>query len=258
MSASETEEVDHWKQLRGILKAAILAQEIPVESKVMPPKAVWQKYKDANHPDIEVVVGDYTGKPREKFTRILRSLRKKHQEGDLENEDKPKIIKWSKSAAKQLLKKCFREKVIPSNYGDAEQVWKDHCKNEAAFARMQYDDTFVRRLGSVRDDYIKKVERSKKDQEAYNLAKQNHPTPKLDSRGRPQWNGSTAQKLLKEMIAEGKHVGKQPETIWKSKEAYRVYSLQTFRDHIYQEQRLLKFRNYTESLRKKKFDELQY
>ena len=222
----------------------------------MRPKEVWKKYMDSGNLEIKCV--DYENKQvRDKYTRMLRSLRKKHQDGDLENEDK-KVIVWGKSAAKQFLKKCFREKLVPADYHDAEQVWKDHCEGTAAFARMQYDSAFVRRLGSVRDDYVKKVARCEKDLEAYLIAKRNHPTPELNSRGEPQWNGSRAQELLKETVKNGEHNGVKPAVLRDSKEEYKVYSLQTFRDHIYQEERLLKFQNWLTHLKKRKYDELQY
>ena len=59
------------------------------------------------------------------------------------------------------------------------------------------------------------------------------------------------------MVAEGKHLGKDPESLY-SKPEFKVCSLQTFRDHIYQEEWLLKFNRYVESLKQEKFDELQY
>lgn len=251
---------EEWKAVRELLKSALLANEIPLESTEMRPKAVWQKYMDVNNPDIQCI--DYQVKSiRDKYTRVLRALRKKHKNGDLEHEDKPKRIEWAKSAAKQFLKKCFREKVISTKYQekqDEEQIWKDHCEGHPGFARMEFNGDFTRRLASVRDDYKKKLERCEKDQQAHIIAKQNHPTPTYNSRGEPQWNGSVAQKLLKELIAKGEHTGKKPEDIREKKREFKVYSKQVFRDHIYQEQRLLKFNNYVDGLRKRKFDELQY
>jgi hypothetical protein len=243
-----------WKAVRLFLKERVLSGEIPQESKDMRPKAVYEKYKD----DIKF---DYSNKQvSEKFSRMLRSLRNKQKDGDLENEDKPAVIMWAKSAAKQYIKKCFRSKTIPANYEDAEKIWKEHCEKQPSFARMKYDSAFVRRLKAARDDYLAKSARCEKDLEAFRVAKKNHPTPEFNSRGEPQWNGSKAQQLLKEIVAKGEHLGDhtKPAKIWEATEAFQVYSLDMFRDHIYQEERLLKFQNYVESLKKRKFDELQY
>ena len=55
----------------------------------------------------------------------------------------------------------------------------------------------------------------------------------------------------------GQHKGMEPKIIWQSRPEYQVYSLQTFRDYIYQEGRLIKFKHYVYLLKKKKMDELQ-
>ena len=249
MSAAIQENAaEQWMAVRGLLKAALLTGEIPVESKEMRPNAVFALYKNE-------IAGIVYG---EKFVRMLRGLRKKHKNGDLQNEDKPKAIEWSKSAAKQFLKICFREGTISANYQDVQQVWTDHCKDDKAFSRMHGDVAFVRRLKTVRDDYLKKVERCQKDLEAFNSAKKNHPTPEFNIRGEPQWHGSAAQKHLKEAMEAGQHKGVEPKHFWESRPEYKVYSLQTFRDHIYQEGRLLKFNHYVYLLKKKKTNELQF
>jgi hypothetical protein len=84
-SAADQESTEEqWKAVRGLLKEALLAGKIPLESKEMLPKSVFALFKDANNPVIAGIVhGD-------KFTRVLRALRKKHKNGDLQNEDKPK------------------------------------------------------------------------------------------------------------------------------------------------------------------------
>jgi len=261
MSNQDPEEVtkDQWQAVRLVLKTGLLTKEIPLESVAMRPKQVWEKYINDNNTSVQFI--DYKVVPvRDKFTRILRSLRKKHADGDLENEDlnAPKVLEWGKSAAKQYLKKCFREKAIAADYKAPQQVWKDHCENHAAFARMKYDEAFTRRLNTVRNDYIKKRDRMRNDLKAYIKAKKNHPTPELNARGEPQWNGSIAQKMLKEIVQNGEHKGVDPSVIWAGKAEFKVYSKQTFRDHIYQEERLLKFNNYVAGLRKEKFEKLQY
>jgi hypothetical protein len=166
--------------VRGLLKKALHTGEIPLESKEMGPKAVFTLYQNANNPVVaEVVYG-------EKFTCMLPGLWKNHKNGDLQNEDQPKAIEWSKSAAKQFWKRCFRERTISANYQDAQQVWTNHCKDDKAFKRVQCDDAFVRQLKTVQDDYLKKVEICQKDLEAFNIAKKNHATPEFNIHGEPQ------------------------------------------------------------------------
>ena len=110
----------------------------------------------------------------------------------------------------------------------------------------------------MRDDYSRKLARSIDDLNAYNIARKNHPTPELDFWGRPQWHGSKAQELLKKAVENGEHEGKKPAELWELQMEWKVYDKQTFRDHIYQEERLIKFQRYVELLQKKKIDALQY
>jgi hypothetical protein len=156
------------------------------------------------------------------------------------------------------LKRCFRDETISANYQDAQQVWTNHCKDDKAFKRMQCDGAFVRRLKSVQDDHLKKVERHQKDLEAHNIAKKNHPRPELNSRGEPQWHGSAAQNLLKATVEAGQHKEVDPKELWNKTPECRVHTLELFRDHVCQEGRLHKFNHCVDLLKKKKIDELQH
>ena len=131
------DEAAKWKTLRAFLKELLLTGAIPAEPKEMRPKAVYLHYQD--HSEFQAV--DYDDQQiKAKFGRLLLSLRKKHLNGDLVNENSPDQVVWQKSAAKQFLKKCFRQNVISVNFVDHEQVWNAHCKNHKAFARMKYDE----------------------------------------------------------------------------------------------------------------------
>jgi hypothetical protein len=245
-----------WKEVRGLLKAAILAESIPVESKEMKPKEVFKKF-------VHIDTLDYKDKKtQEKFARMLRLLRSKQKNGDLADENlSTKPIEWAKSAAKQVLRGLFRDGTISTSFkekSEIEQIWNDYCKDHRAFKRMKCDDAFVRRIQSVRDDHLKKMKRCEEDLKAFTAAKQNHPTPFLNKFGEPQWNGSEAQKHLKELIARNGHVGKAPAELWEANIEFQKYRKKAFRDHIYQEQRLQKFNNYVEQLKQKKIAALQY
>lgn len=247
---------DTWKQVRDLLKGALLAETIPVESKEMRPKEVLQNLVHIEHLDYK------DKKTQEKFARMLRMLRSKHKNGDLANENlSNKPIEWAKSAAKQVLRGWFRDGTISTSFketAEIEQIWNDYCKNHRAFKRMKCDDAFARRITSVRDDHMKKVKRCEDDLKAFTVAKQNHPTPPLNRFGEPQWHGSEAQKQLKQLIARNEHVGKAPAELWEANIEFQKYRKRAFRDHIYQEERLKKFNNYVEQLKQKKVAALQY
>jgi hypothetical protein len=220
---AEQVETDVWKEIRGVLKTGLLAGTIPLEPKEMRPKEVYQELF------VDATIIDYQDKKtQEKFCRMLRSLRAKQKNGDLENEDdSSKPIVWAKSAAKQVLRTLFRDGTISTALEDTEieQIWNDHCNDHPAFKRMAFNEAFVRRIKSVRDDHQKKVMRCEEDLTAYTAAKANHPTPELNRRGEPQWHRSEAQRLLKELIAREEHVGKQPRDLWDANNEFQIYSL---------------------------------
>ena len=60
------------------------------------------------------------------------------------------------------------------------------------------------------------------------------------ARGYPRWDGSTAQKLLK----EGQHKLQKPLELRKTQQLYKQFPPKVFRDHIYQEERSLKMAAY--------------
>jgi hypothetical protein len=169
-----------------------------------------------------------------------------------------KDLAWKDHPAKLYLKKCFINGAIPMDYQTKNggpgprAIWDKHCKDNPLFANMCYGQTFTTRLLGVRNDNEKKMNRKDDDQKAFDNYRANHPRPTHDHKGIPLWDGSPAQKLLKEIMARGEHVGKAPKELWESKEVFKVYTLDVFRNHIYQEKRLWKMHNYLEVDAKKK------
>ena len=165
---------------------------------------------------------------------------------------------WGKSSAKQTLKKWIREGVIPVDYpenGGPRAVWDQHCENHQLFGRagMKYDQNFSRRLNDVRKDHLSKLERAALDQASFDDFRANHPVKEFNIRGEPRWEGSAAQKQLKDDVSNQHHWGKTPKELYEdpNRQVYRDHfgedgeGLRHFRNHIYQEERLIKFQNLT-------------
>ena len=207
---------------------------IPFDGKEMAPKAVYDAYKD----DPAFVGVKYDAA----FTRRLRDLRKK-----LSEVQEDETTDWRNSIAKQCLKQAFRDGLISLDFDKektgASKVWDEHCANNPAFEEMKFGNTFTRRLQSVRDDFLKKNSRAADDQIAFNNFRANHPEPTHNHRGKLRWAGSKAQQLLKQDMADGKHVGVRPKEFQATRPEYLEINLASFRDHIYQEQRLWKFQS---------------
>jgi hypothetical protein len=167
---------------------------------------------------------------------------------------------WAKSKAKQQLKNWFRDGTIPLDYSETigpRAVWDAHCVGHPLFgaAGMDYgDDLFTDHLRAVKNDVISKIKRADLDQEAFNNFRANHPVKATNHREEPRWEGSEAQRQLKEDVANQYHCDKAPQVLWNDPEraCYKAYPLAVFRSHIYQEERLIKFQMYTAMEGKKK------
>lgn len=228
---------------KKLLQKALRNGDIPTDTKVMGPKAVYEKYKD--HPEFDGIDYDNT------FTRRLRDLRKQEIHVD---DEKDVAVDWKNSAAKQFIKELFKSKTIPLDYSatiGAKQVWDLHCKNDPAFVGMNYNDTFKRRLKSVCDDHARKDERADKDLEAYLNYQKLHPRPTHNARGEPQWDGSKAQEWLKHDVTAGTHLEyeNKPSQLRLTRPEYQLFGVDTFRAHLHQELRLRKYYNYRDKKR---------
>lgn len=169
-------------------------------------------------------------------------------------------IEWAKHPAKFFLREGFYKGTIPMKYMTKEggpgpkAIWNEHCKDNPLFQGMEYDGNFTTHLRTVRNDCEKKYARAEEDQKAFNNFRALYPRPTHDHKGVPLWDGSDAQKFLKQLMAEGKHEGIAPKDLWDNEDeqlrkAFQVYTLDVFRKHIYQELRLWKLANYLEDKR---------
>ncbi len=69
-----------------------------------------------------------------------------------------------------------------------------------------------------------------------------HPVPTHNHRGEPRWEGSEAQRLLRQDIDLGNHLDLMPRDLFMSEpDYYDNYPLEVFRKHIEQEVKLRKF-----------------
>lgn len=166
-----------------------------------------------------------------------------------------KKFDWRNSAAKKYLRKQFRDGVIPIGYSTEEggpgpkAIWDEHCKNHPSFKGLVYDTTFTNRLRAVKVDAASKKKRAEIDKQNYDNYRELHPVASSNSRGEPRWQGSDAEKYLKQDIDEILKLEDEeekikrlvPKALHKTRPEYQEFGLKVFRDHIYQEKRLRKF-----------------
>lgn len=86
------------------------------------------------------------------------------------------------------------------------------------------------------------------DQAAVNQYKNKYERANTTNRGEPFWNGHAAEALLKAFVKQqrtdiDKGViarNKLPAEVYSTKDAYKEFSLETFRNHYYREMRALR------------------
>ena len=67
------------------------------------------------------------------------------------------------------------------------------------------------------------------------------PPPATDHQGLPRWEGSAAQKCLKQDVAANQHIGIHKIHFFLSREAYQLYTDDFIRQKVRQEAKLIKF-----------------
>lgn len=113
------------------------------------------------------------------------------------------------------------------------------------FRKVEYKK-FRDNLNRLRTGLKKKKKQANEDAEYLAQDRKLKPKPTHNHRGEPRYEGSETEYWLKIDIASGHHLGKAPKDLYKSREVYLTegFTLKTFREHIHQEVRAVKFQNY--------------
>jgi len=144
------------------------------------------------------------------------------------NPTKPKL-KWSTSIAKSLLKEDIINGRIKDGM-DPNEVYQQRPEFQQ-FPLKNFKTNFANLTQSI----LLHFDRLQLDSDAFG-----HDLAILEEmrRGTPAampWHKSEACKLLKRDIKSGKHLQLWPIELYQSEAAYREFSLEVFRNHIYQE-----------------------
>lgn len=154
-----------------------------------------------------------------------------------------------------------------------EIIWNDLCSDNPCFPLdMPAEDVyqqrpefkswpfgqFEERLEALREAYQEKKKHSTTDMAALARARAVNPKPTHNKRGEVRWEGSDAERLLKQDIDSKKHMAMFPEELWRSRPQYArdCPTLKVFRDHIYAEVHRRKFIRYRKHKKKKKRKEV--
>jgi hypothetical protein len=160
--------------------------------------------------------------------------------GNIKNTMAPRLVEhetepWISSRTKKLLSDDIMNGVVTDN-----MHWE-----VVIGIRPQFGQTVRRLFESRLSSLRKQINRAKGiavDEEAA-LAHDRalFPAPTHNHRGEPRWDGSKAQRLLKQDVSNGLQKTMKPAQFHMTRPEFQVYPLAVFRGHIYQEERFSKF-----------------
>jgi hypothetical protein len=148
---------------------------------------------------------------------------------------------WRTSPAKKLLEQLYRDKLswihlcLPQQIYETEPLFKQYPWNNFRNNFNRLMDTLDQEEDCVAYDQIafEKYRRT--------------PRPLLTKKGEPFWDGHAAQQMLKAFVVtqderwKNKEIERKmlPAELHATKDEYKVFSLETFRNHYYREMRAL-------------------
>jgi hypothetical protein len=147
---------------------------------------------------------------------------------------------WKGSSARLVLQQLLESGQIPASGMTPKSIWETFCVVRPEFEGFHYKK-FSARLRSMRAQVGSESRRSIVENAAFLHDQELFPVSTVTNRGKPRWEGSTAQRHLKCDVSEKKHERMTPQDLRKTREDYLEFELEVFRKHIHQEVRLRKF-----------------
>jgi hypothetical protein len=175
-----------------------------------------------------------------------KSNPKQTKKDNKEKWKEPKV-KWKKSRAKQLLYDDILAARVPSEAthedGTSTMQLKDIYLMHTEYTDYHYSK-FSARVSSIRTTIKDRNIRKEEDEQLFAECIKNHPGSAFSHKGFIQWQGSEAQELAKEDIAENLHLTMGKKALHGFRpEHYENFPLKDFRDKICQEVRTAKWRH---------------
>lgn len=152
---------------------------------------------------------------------------------------------WQFSWAKEILRKAISNGDITENHSyDEIHLWHPEIQ---ATDRSKLPG----RIRGLREQVTQDTESAKEDAFALEHDRKLYPIPTHNYRGEPRWEGSAAQKQLKDDVAKGLHLTMTPQEFG-SRQIFKDYAEDIIREHIYQEIKFQKYCLYRSEKKKSK------
>jgi hypothetical protein len=145
---------------------------------------------------------------------------------------------WKTSKAKQLLMQDIVDGKVTREMGSMVVF---NMRPEYKVYKYTCFQTNLRNLRRALDKLKNSADEAKI---AYGNFIQRNPPATITSYGYPVWEKSQAQTLLRSDITSGDRSSIEHKDLWQTRQEYKIYPFQVFRDHVYTEIRRHKSRAY--------------
>ena len=149
---------------------------------------------------------------------------------------------WKTSKAKQVVAQDIIDGVIPmKGKFDSFSLCDRYCASNEWFRNFPFDQTRCdSRIKSLQETVGTLKKRAEHDSKEITKDLQKHPPKDKNARGEQRWEGSDAQKLLKEDMDNGLHLNKSGRELWLSRGEHMLFGNVVFMKHIDEEKQTRK------------------
>jgi len=194
-------------------------------------------------------LNDYLNDPKETLKRLAKEQRNRKNGG---------LVDWKKHPAKEILLEDLEPHgwLYGSEILDAVVVYEYYlARHKEIFDEIPFKQ-FQDRYNEAIQKAAKRRARSAEEEKMLKHDRCLHPRQTHNDRGEPVFDmDEEAKKQLIEDVNNSLHKKMEPKELWQSREMYRKYKLNKFRQRIYQYERRAKFLNWLEKQRNKQRDE---
>ena len=179
-----------------------------------------------------------------KFSGRLSSLRASIRSANSKKgEPREPAIKWKKSKAKKLLYSDLMEGVLDLEPEEEEtqEILEGIYAMHPEYAEYKFS-RFASRLKTLRKTILTCNARAEEDKKHFLAFFKNNPASECSHKGYIEWAGSAAQEYMREDLEEKLHIKIGKKELFGSRpEYYENFTLEVFRQKMYQEIRTAKY-----------------
>jgi hypothetical protein len=162
----------------------------------------------------------------------------------------PENIDWRSSIAREILLSDLEDGILSTDEKDlsAEEAWEKCYRHFYEFRKVPFEQ-FKAKLKDHRNQVQRMINASAEEELALAHDRALHPQKTHNHRGEPVFDVSRAKLLLREDVKNKLHTVMTPSELRESRNEYKLFKLEKFKERIFQAIRLQKYLFYLEMKR---------